>query len=205
MDKMINFLENFSGKFFAIIKQLLMVLLYFILVISIQISFRSDLTNSNFLIANLSNIFAELLVLLCFIFIFRKKVVPDFNDFKINGKQYIKQSFVYWFLGLIVMIISNLIISNMIGMSTNEQANQNLLSSMPIYAFAAMVIIAPITEELLTRIILKDKFNNIYICSILSGLIFGGLHLLAVNSLAEIWYIIPYGVLGFAFALMYNP
>jgi len=67
-----------------------------------------------------------------------------------------------------------------------------------------MVIIAPITEELLTRIILKDKFNNIYIYSILSGLIFGGLHLLAVNSLAEIWYIIPYGVLGFAFALMYN-
>lgn len=204
MEDSINFLSNIWSKIKTVIKQLGMIILYFIIVVSLQLSFRQDMISSNLWLANLSSIFVELVTLIIFIFIFRKTIVPDLKDFKENGKKYIHKNAIYWFIGLVIMIISNLIISNFIGMSANEEANQSILVLMPIYSFIAMVIIAPITEELMTRIILKDDFKNIYVYSLLSGLIFGSLHLLTATSLIEILYIIPYGVLGFMFSLMYS-
>ena len=66
------------------------------------------------------------------------------------------------------------------------------------------IIIGPITEEVMMRIILKEHFSKIsYI--LLSGLLFGLLHVVfsLSNNLLELLYIIPYGALGCALASIY--
>lgn len=196
-------LINVANKFLAILKQLGLIFLYFVLVVMIQLPIINDLESTNIITSNASYIFAELLVATIFIFIFRKYIVPDFYDFKKNGKKYIKKYFKMWFLGLFIMVVSNLIISSYIGMAVNEELNHSVILKMPVYAFVAMIMIAPVVEELLTRVVLKKHFN-IYIYSLLSGLFFGSLHLLSITSAIELLYIIPYGALGFCFAYMYG-
>mgnify|MGYP003310643865 CR=1 FL=1 len=51
------------------------------------------------------------------------------------------------------MLISNVIISMIVGnIANNEELNRSLLMSTPIYAVIAMVIIAPVTEEIIFRL-----------------------------------------------------
>ncbi|MBE6156163.1 MAG: CPBP family intramembrane metalloprotease [Firmicutes bacterium] len=203
MNKIIIFLSDIFHKIIAFIKQISIVFFYFIVVVSLQLTFKRDVMSSNTWIANISSIFIELIVLTIFIFIFRKTIIPDYYEFKKNGKNYIKKSAIFWILGLIIMIISNLILSNFIGTSVNEELNQNLLERMPIYSSITMIIVAPIVEELITRVILKDTFKRPTFYVLTSGLIFGALHLFNITSLEEIFYIIPYGALGCSFSFIY--
>lgn len=153
---------------------------------------NSRILNSICLI--LSNLLVALLVALPFV----KQLVDDFK--KIN-KDNLKKSYKNWLIGLGLMFVSNAIISIFIkDIATNEQYNRELLSSMPIYAISVMVIIAPITEELVFRLSLKNSFKNKWIYAVVSGLIFGLVHLLSASNLIELLYIIPYGALGFFFA-----
>jgi len=186
-------------------KGLFFILLYFLLTIIIYATFYNDIYNdTNLILANVATIFADLLILFIFIVIFRKKIVPDFNEFKKNYKTYINDNFKYWLIGLFLMIVSNFVISLIIGdMPTNEEINRDILLTLPISSIISMVITAPIIEELITRKTFKDAFKNEYIFIIVSGLIFGSLHLLVAESLIEMLYIIPYAVLGCAFAKIY--
>lgn len=192
-------------KFKLFFKSLFYIFLYFLLSILIYTLLYNHVYNeANIILANVSTIFSDLLILFVFIVIFRKKIVPDFNEFKKNYKKYIKENYKYWLIGLVLMIISNLIIVFLItDMPTNEEVNRQILLSSPISSIISLVIIAPIIEELITRKTFKDVFSNQYIYIIVSGLIFGLLHLLAATSLLEVLYIIPYSVLGCAFAKIY--
>lgn len=189
----------------AFLKGLFFILLYFLLTILIYSTFYKDIYNENNLVlANISTIFADLLILFIFIIIFRKKLIPDFHKFKKNYKSLINNNFKYWLIGLFLMIFTNLIISIIIGdMPTNEELNRNILLSMPISSIISMVITAPIIEELITRKAFKDAINNQYFYILFSGFIFGSLHLLVAENLLEMLYVIPYAVLGCAFAKIY--
>jgi len=187
-----------------IINQFLIIILYIFLSIILQLILIKDISSHNFSLVNLSYIFIELILLIVFILIFRKKLVPDFYDFKKNGKNYIKNNWQYWLYGLIIMLILNAIISSFIGLPTNEESVRNLLTKIPIYSIISTIICGPIIEELMTRTILKDTFKNHYIYYILSGLIFGSLHLLSATNINEIFYIFSYGTLGYFFALIYD-
>lgn len=201
-----NFNNNFEKIYKGItlfFKQIGIIFLYFFLIIFFTLLFQKELLSKNYLLVNLSNLLINLLVLVIFILIFRKTIIPHFDDFKKNWKNYIKKYYKYWIIGLTLMVISNLIISSQIGMPTNEELNRNIMFEMPIYSLLTMIIIAPITEELMTRILLKNISKKPYLYVFLSGLIFGSLHLISATSLSEIFYIIPYGVLGSSFAAMY--
>ena len=91
---------------------------------------------------------------------FRNYLIPDFEDFKKSGKEYIKKYCKYWLIGLAIMIISNVIISFVCPISTNEELNREFLKKLPIYSILAVTIFAPIIEESMTRIILKDVFKH---------------------------------------------
>lgn len=163
--------------------------------------FKSGIKSKNFWISNLTAILAELIILLIFFLIFHKRIINDFKDYKKNFKSIMNVSIKNWLLGLVIMIVTNVVISTIIGdMASNEELNRNLLLSTPLYAITAMVLIAPFTEEILFRLaprkIFKRKIPYLIFCAI----IFGGLHLLSSTSLIEILYIIPYGALGFFFA-----
>ena len=66
------------------------------------------------------------------------------------------------------------------------------------------VFYAPLSEELIFRRSFKDVFKNKYIYVLISGLVFGGMHVISsASSMSDFLYIIPYSALGIAFALLY--
>jgi len=66
------------------------------------------------------------------------------------------------------------------------------------------MIYAPLTEELIFRKSIRDVIKNKWLYIIISGLIFGGLHVVSsIDSLIDLIYLIPYCSLGFVFASLY--
>lgn len=139
------------------------------------------------------------------VLIYNKKVSNDFKDMRKNGIQYFNKYIKYWLLGIGVMMVSNLIIKLFIdpNLPSNEQSIRDILEISPIYIFFSAVMYAPIVEELVFRYSFKKIFNNKWVFIILSGLIFGGLHVFnGFENLTDLLYIIPYSAPGIAFAYM---
>ena len=200
-----NTLDRLSQKVNLIIKQILIIFLYLGLTLTFSIMFYKLLTSQNVYLVNLSYILIDLITLIIFLLIFRKTVIPDFFDFTKKKEKYINKYLKYWLIGLLIMVTSNGIINSFIGLPINEEGNREILFKLPYYSLVTMIIISPIIEELMTRVILKDAFKHHIIYVLLSGLIFGGLHMLSIgNNLWQLLYIIPYGALGCAFAKMYD-
>ncbi len=136
--------------------------------------------------------------------IFKEKLKNDFKDLLKNHKKYFKENLKYYFIGLGVMFISNIIILAFHNTGpANEEAIRELVELSPIYIFFASVIVAPITEELVFRQGFRNLIKNDFLFVILSGVVFGALHVLGtVTSTIDLLYIIPYSSLGIAFAYM---
>ena len=102
---------------------------------------------------------------------------------------------------LIAYFISSISVLLLVG---NIPNNQETLLSLPLLLTAFLaIIIAPLTEELMFRGFIRKFIKNDVLFVLLSGLIFGGLHVLSADSLQQVLFIIPYSVLGFAFSLNY--
>ncbi len=195
--------HNILNIFKSLLKEFLIILLYFILSLSLTLLL---VNNHNNTLYTLSSILCGLILLIVFLYIFRKVIIVKFTDFKKNKKIYLKNSFRYYLAGLVIMFISLNIINLFYNSSLNEEANQVLLKAYPIYYILNALVFAPIIEELMTRIYLKDAFKNKYIYIISSGFIFGFLHILnalLIGNFYELLYIIPYGMMGLFLALMY--
>lgn len=143
------------------------------------------------------------LMIMLFIF-YSKSIKENLKDLKLNFKSYIKNNFKYYVIGLLIMIISNIIISFFVeGNSTNETLIREYINIMPIYMIFSSCIYAPFTEEMVFRKSLRNCFNNKVLYILLSGLIFGSMHLLSASNLIELVFLIPYSSLGCVFAYMY--
>lgn len=139
------------------------------------------------------------------VLIYNKKVSKDFEDMKKNSIKYFNKYIKYWLIGMGVMMISNLIIKLFIdpNLPNNEQTIRDIFGISPIYIFFSAVIYAPIVEELVFRYSFKKIFSNKWIFIILSGLIFGGMHVFNnFENLTDLLYIIPYSAPGIVFAYM---
>ncbi len=195
--------HSILNVFKSLLKEFLIILLYFVLGLSLTLLV---INNHNNILYTLSNILCDLILLIIFLYIFRKVIISKLADFKKNKKMYLKSSFKYYFFGLLIMLISLNIINYFYNNSLNEEANQVLLKAYPIYYILNALIFAPIIEELMTRIYLKDAFKNKYIYIISSGFIFGFLHILnalILGNYYELLYLIPYGSMGLFLSLMY--
>ena len=65
------------------------------------------------------------------------------------------------------------------------------------------MLFAPVVEELVFRLSLKKIFSNKWVFVILSGLVFGSMHVFNdFHTFSDLLYIIPYSTPGIAFALM---
>ena len=148
------------------------------------------------------SIIYEILILLTIIFIYLKTIVNDFIGYKQNIKYYINNYLKYFFLNLGLMMIANIIIINItkINNSTNQEYITELLGKYPIYTIITTILIAPITEELIFRLNIRNIFKNNFIFIITSGLVFGALHMTVATSIKELLFIIPYSIPGFIFA-----
>lgn len=161
-------------------------------------AFSEAFNSSNYIINTISLILGNLFILLVIMLFFGPKLVNDWYTLK---KDDLKIAYKNWVFGLIIMYMSNFIILFFTkDLATNETANRAILDQAPIYAILAMVLIAPITEELVFRLSLKNIFKHKYVYCVVSGLLFGLMHLTTATTLLEFLFIIPYGSLGFFFA-----
>lgn len=144
----------------------------------------------------------DLLILFSLVCIYLKTIRKDLKDFIINFKYYFNSYLKYWFLNLGLMMIASSLVSmiTQIDNSTNQEYVVKILENFPIYASLSTIIIAPITEELVFRLNFRKIFKTDILFIIISGLVFGIMHLSVATSLLELLYIIPYSIPGFIFA-----
>lgn len=167
--------------------------------------FNIDVNNYTASDLAIVNTFTDLILVLILIILYFKELKKEFKSFKKNWKLNLDTAFKYWFIGLMIMCISNIAIGLITDLSTssNEQAVQTLVSSTPYLMLFTAGILAPIAEELTFRKGVSKIFKNKWVYATASGLIFGLLHVIGSGNILEYLYVIPYGSLGFFFALTY--
>ena len=167
--------------------------------------FNIDVNNYTASDLAIVNTFTDLILVLILIVLYFKELKKEFKSFKKNWKLNMDTAFKYWFIGLMIMCISNIAIGliTSLGTSSNEQAVQTLVSSNPYLMLFTAGILAPIAEELTFRKGVSKIFKNKWVYATASGLIFGLLHVIGSGNILEYLYVIPYGSLGFFFAITY--
>ena len=139
-------------------------------------------------------------------FIYHKDLKKEFKKFMKDPMGNMDVGMKYWIIGLIIMMVSNLFLSQVLKSSgaNNENTVQEMLKSLPWLMVIIAGFFAPFSEEIVFRKTLKDIFKNKWVFAELSFLLFGGAHVIdSAKTIIDYLYIIPYGALGGAFALAY--
>lgn len=145
----------------------------------------------------------EFIYLIILFVIFKKTFQKHFKKFKDNFKNYFKNYMQYWALAFSLMLISNFIILSLFpnSVATNQEIVTYNFMVAPAYMFISAVIFAPFLEETIFRLGFRKIFKNDILFIIMSGLVFGGLHVInSFENLVDLIYIIPYSIPGFVFA-----
>lgn len=197
--------ENYKNIFKNILIGIFTIITYFFLSIikTPILNLFGINSNSNQLLKSISLILYLIFILILLILINIKSIKEDIKDIKKNHKKYFSKYIKYWFFATIIMMFSNLIINFLNGgnIASNEQSIRESFKTAPIYIIFASVIFAPISEELVFRKGLRNIISSPIIFILVSGLIFGGLHVVGnINSWIDILYLIPYSVHGLVFA-----
>ena len=152
------------------------------------------------------NALKNIILLFILFLIYRKDLIRDWDKFRANVFDNLDEGIKYWFLGLVGMVASNLIINFVFkgGQAGNEQAVQDYIKYLPWLMLINVGFLGPMVEELVFRKTFRDAIKNKWLFIIISGLIFGGMHVVgSYTGLVDLLFIIPYSCLGFAFAAAY--
>lgn len=137
-----------------------------------------------------------------------KDLVKEFKELKNKTLSKFGTALMYYGLGFLVMVVSNFILLIIFkDISTNENQVREMLVSSPILMMFTISVLAPVLEELTFRKSLSPIFKSKYTFALFSGALFGFGHLMADITggnfqILRLLYIVPYGSLGFVFALM---
>ena len=185
-------------KIYAFYKGIATIGLYILLQTAAISIFYDFIKSNNHLKNSIGMLCIYIFMLIGLAIFYRKKLISDFKNFK---KENVNIALKNWIIGLGVMIISNIILTQILNnIAVNESANRELLTNFPISNFFIMVLIAPLIEEITFRASFQKAFSNWLPFSIFTGLLFGFFHIADLKSITEYLFIIPYGALGFFFA-----
>lgn len=151
---------------------------------------------------------ARLLTILLIGFYYYKDLIKEFKELKNKPGSKIIKAIICYAIGFGVMVVSNLVLLIIFkSMAGNETEVRELLKASPAIMMFTISIIAPLSEELTFRKSLSPLFKNKWLFALTSGVLFGLAHLMVEITApgfntARLLYVIPYGSLGFAFALM---
>lgn len=159
---------------------------------------KIDITNFNRIQKIIYNLTYEFILILIITFIYRKTIINDIKNLNKSYLSYIR----YWFIALILMLISSIIINMLtnINTSTNQEIVVDTFKKAPIYTTILTIIGAPVLEELVFRLSFRKMFKTDILFIIISGLFFGFMHVANPNRALELIYIIPYSIPGIIFA-----
>ena len=160
------------------------------------------------------NFFCDIVFMFLVFMAYKDNMIRDIKNYFKNFSNNLELSFKYYFAGLGIMVVSNIIISLLFksASANNEQTVRELLGMYPLYMIFSISIYAPFIEETIFRKSIKDAVlawgdNKVtkYIYIITSGLIFSLMHIIGMtSSLLDYLYIIPYMSLGCVFAALYH-
>lgn len=206
-----------KNKIKNILKSIGMILLYLVIIpgITYAIFLPKGLNGYSNKSVDLRLLITEIIMFLIFLIIFRKDLINDFKNLKYNFKEKLKIGFKYWLIGLGIMIACNFVINIILfsgSIAANEEANRQVLTEFPFYAFGALIIMGPIIEEMVFRLNFKKIITNQKIYVIVTSIIFAAVHLLAsvksfadfTNNWQQLLYLFPYAALGWCFAKVYT-
>lgn len=168
--------------------------------------FNIDLENLSGSMNVMLSAFSSCCLLFVLFFMYRNDINKEWNIFKKDWIDHLDFGVRCWAVGLFLMMASNLVINSFAGgVAGNEQTVQSMISSLPWLMLINAGILAPINEEIIFRKSFKNVIKNKWIFVLVSGFVFGLMHVLGnVNSWIDVLYIIPYGALGGAFAYAYH-
>lgn len=203
-------MKNVNKKYGKIIKLILIFLLFYYINYGVYIPMgllkitKADLNGSAIVILNA---FTDIILLFLLFLIYRKDLIKDWDKFRANPIDNLDSGIKYWFVGLLGMIITNVIINLLFttGGPGNEKTVQSMITNLPWLMLIDAGIIGPFIEEIVFRKTFKDAIKNKWLFVLLSGFIFGGLHVASnIVHWYDALYILPYSFLGISFALSYN-
>jgi len=162
----------------------------------------------------LYTLFCDIGYMIILFLIYKDKIKNDFKDYFKNLGINFEKSFKYYFIGVLIMMASNVIITIFFSSASanNEEAVRSLIDSAPLYMIFSVSLYAPFVEELIFRHSIRDcvmcygdnkltRYSYIFI----SGFIFALMHILGqTTSNLDYLYIVPYMSLGVAFSALYS-
>jgi len=144
------------------------------------------------------------LVTAFFCIFLRKFFIAEFKAIK-SVKWFLGWTFGGWGLVLVGALISSIILGFISGdgydaTAMNQQLIENLTTSYPLLMFVSAVILAPIIEEVIFRLVLMNLFKAPDWVNILfSSLAFGLMHVLSGDFI----FLIAYMMMGIPFGFVY--
>ncbi len=155
--------------------------------------------------SSLSHLFFEVIkysvIITILVFLNKIDLKKEIKDFKLNYKKYFKILISIWFIGFILMIISNYFITKTSSLPSNELSVRTYMNTKFVESIITMVIMAPILEEITFRYSFS-KIKNKYLYLIISTLLFAMIHINPENA-SELPFLIPYSFLGLSFSLIF--
>jgi len=150
-----------------------------------------------------------LFVTLYLLFSYVKESWPNFTK---DTTKNILWVLIFTFALIVVATVTSMIISLIFGPDTsiNQQEVELITKAQPVQTFFAIVIFAPIVEELIFRGCLYRSLSSKMSTNsamIISALMFGAVHVLAgilTFNLRDIAFILVYGSMGLVFVKVYD-
>ncbi len=153
------------------------------------------------------SLFSNLMAAILIGILYFKDLKNELKRFISHWKEDLDIGLKYWVLGLFIMMVSNMIINvfSTEHIAGNEKAVQSMIESLPWMMLINAGFIAPFVEEITFRKTFKTIIENKWAYALISGIIFGGMHVIGnIHSFVDVLYIIPYSALGITFALAYS-
>lgn len=192
-------------KYFINILTFLLYFIYFELIVMLINCLGFNYNNFSYNKKVLLLFISNFLFMIYLLIIYRLELKDDLKDYKKNFKDYINKYFIYYVMGVALMAGSNLILQKITGLelSGNESTLRELIKSIPIYMGFSTVLYAPFVEEIIFRKSIRNVTKNKKVFVLLSGFIFGILHITSFSNVKEIIMGIPYIIMGIDFAVIY--
>ena len=159
------------------------------------------------------NTFIELIMFVVVLLFYKKYLKKDLVLFKLNKKDYIKKIISYFLIFLVVKygvaLFSSLLLV-MLGSdlvtSENQEAVVTLAKKLPFMMMISTSLLAPFVEEGIFRLGIRKVINNKYLFILVSGLIFGFMHIFPTELPLYVALIesLNYVTMGLLLAYIYN-
>lgn len=191
-------IESKKESFFSTLKQVLLIIL-FILIMFVLPKYK---------FFHMFPTYLPYVIIFILVLLFNYKyIIEDFKIFKNNIKVYLPfviKRYLYMLLIMIVVAVPVVLINN--GSTSNNQKMLNaMFSKLPLISVLLSCLYAPFVEENIFRLSLSKIVKNKYFFIILSGIIFGFLHVFdKSNSIKDYLFVFQYSALGICLAKAYS-